>query len=181
MDTLIQNDWKVLRQELRRFIFSRVKDKAVAEDLTQDVFLKVHGSIDKLKNTEKLSAWIYQITRNTINDYFRKKSRNIVVEELDWESDSNDLNTCVASCLKDLVHTLPPKYKEAFQLAELEDISQLELAQRLGISYSGAKSRVQRARQILKQKMNELLVVKTDSYGNVIVCEDRNPFCCEDC
>jgi RNA polymerase sigma-70 factor (ECF subfamily) len=181
MEALIQNNWKTLQRELRGFILKRVKDKAIADDLVQDVFLKVHGSIDKLKNTEKLTAWIYQITRNTVNDHFRKKSKHIVVDEIDWKSDSNDLNECVASCLRDLVHTLPEKYKEAFQLAELEDLSQLELSQRLGISYSGAKSRVQRARTMLKQKMDELLVVKTDSYGNVIVCEDRNPFCCEGC
>jgi RNA polymerase sigma-70 factor (ECF subfamily) len=177
METLIQNDWKVLQRELRGFILKRVKDKDVANDLTQDVFLKVHASMEQLKDSEKLKSWIYQITRNTINDYFRKKSRTIEARELDWESDSNELNECVASCLKDLVHTLPDKYREALQLAELEELSQLQLAERLGISYSGAKSRVQRARQLLKQKMDEQLVVETDSYGNVIVCEDRNPCC----
>jgi RNA polymerase sigma-70 factor, ECF subfamily len=177
MEIVIQNDWKVLQKELRGFIFKRVKDRDVANDLTQDVFLKVHASIDRLKDSEKLKSWIYQITRNTINDYFRKKTRTIEAHELDWENDSNELNECVASCLKDLVHTLPDKYREALQLAELEELSQLELAERLGISYSGAKSRVQRARQLLKQKMDEQLVVETDSYGNVIVCEDRNPCC----
>jgi RNA polymerase sigma-70 factor (ECF subfamily) len=178
MEILVQNDWKVLRRELRSFILKRVHDKAVADDLTQDVFLKVHASIDRLKHAEKLTAWIYQITRNTINDYFRKKSRSIDPLDIDWESDSNNLNECVASCLKDLILTLPEKYREALQLAELDQVSQLQLAERLGISYSGAKSRVQRARLLLKQKMDEVLVVKTDTYGNVIVCEDKNPCCC---
>jgi len=178
MEILVQNDWKVLRRELRSFILKRVHDKAVADDLTQDVFLKVHASIDRLKHAEKLTAWIYQITRNTINDYFRKKSRSIDPLDIDWDSDSNNLNECVASCLKDLILTLPEKYREALQLAELDQVSQLQLAERLGISYSGAKSRVQRARLLLKQKMDEVLVVKTDTYGNVIVCEDKNPCCC---
>ena len=178
MEILVQNDWKVLRRELRSFILKRVHDKAVADDLTQDVFLKVHASIDRLKHAEKLTAWIYQITRNTINDYFRKKSRSIDPHDIDWDSDSNNLNECVASCLKDLILTLPEKYREALQLAELDQVSQLQLAERLGISYSGAKSRVQRARLLLKQKMDEVLVVKTDTYGNVIVCEDKNPCCC---
>jgi RNA polymerase sigma-70 factor (ECF subfamily) len=81
--------------------------------------------------------------------------------------------------LQQLVLTLPQKYREAFQLSELEDVSQTQLAQQLGISYSGAKSRVQRARQLLRSKMEELLIIKTDPYGNVLVCRDRNPCCCD--
>jgi RNA polymerase sigma-70 factor, ECF subfamily len=58
-------------------------------------------------------------------------------------------------------------------------VPQKELAVRLGISYSGVKSRVQRARQMLKEKMEALYHIKTDGYGNVLVCEDRVPCGCE--
>jgi RNA polymerase sigma-70 factor (ECF subfamily) len=83
----------------------------------------------------------------------------------------------VSGYLNELLPTLPDKYREALQLTEIENLSQLELAERLGISYSGAKSRVQRARQMLKEKMDEVLIVKTDAYGNAIVCKDRTPCC----
>lgn len=74
--------------------------------------------------------------------------------------------------------TLPDEYRIPLALTELENQSQYQVAQALNISYSGARSRVQRARKMLKQKLDELYYIKTDSYGNIIVCEDRDPCCC---
>jgi RNA polymerase sigma-70 factor, ECF subfamily len=168
----------LFQNELKSFVLKRVKDKALAEDIVHDVFLKVHSKISQLKDSEKMVSWIYQIARNTINDHFRKDQKlAVAIPEVEQESDTNALNECVAQCLKEMVTTLPDKYREAFELAELKNVSQTELAQQLNISYSGAKSRVQRARQMLRQKMEDQLIIETDSYGNVIVCEDRNPCC----
>lgn len=168
----------LFQNELKSFVLKRVKDKAVAEDIVHDVFLKVHSRIHQLKDSEKIMSWIYQITRNTITDHFRKDQKFVTeIPETEVESDRNELNECVAQCLRQMVTTLPDKYREAFELSELQNVSQTDLARKLNISYSGAKSRVQRARQMLRQKMEDLLVIETDSYGNVIVCEDRNPCC----
>ena len=178
MKTLTSNTWTNTRQELKNFIYRRVKDNEVAEDLVQDVYLKVHFKLGQLKDSDKITGWIYQITRNAITDHFRSKSKGIPVTELDWGTDKHALNECVSSCLTEMLDTLPDHYKEALKLAEMENLSQIELANRLNISYSGAKSRVQRARQMLKDKMDEQYLIKTDSYGNVIVCENRVPFNC---
>jgi len=178
MKTLTNNAWTNTRQELKNFVYRKVKDNEVAEDIVQDVFLKVHFKLGQLKDSDKITGWIYQITRNAITDHFRSKSKGIPMIELDWETDNQVLNECVSSCLTEMLDTLPGKYKEALQLAEMESLSQIELATRLNISYSGAKSRVQRARQMLKDKMDEQFLIKTDSYGNVIVCENRVPCNC---
>ncbi len=170
--------WSRTQKELKSFVYRRVKDKALAEDIVQDVLVKVHTRLGQLKDSEKLTGWIYQITRNAITDYFRAKSKTIELTDLDWESDRQVLNHCVASCLGDMLVTLPGKYREALELAEIENLSQTDLAGRLNISYSGAKSRVQRARQMLKEKMEEAYLIKTDTYGNVIVCENRVPCNC---
>ena len=77
-----------------------------------------------------------------------------------------------------MLTTLPAKYREALELIELENLSQLDLAKRLNISYSGAKSRVQRARQMLKEKMDESYNIQLDKYGNVLVCENKTPCSC---
>lgn len=179
METLNSMTLDKTRQELRSFIFRRVKDKAIAEDIVQDVFVKVHTRLGQLKDSEKLTGWIYQITRNTITDHFRAKSKSIELSDLDWESDRQVLNDCVSSCLGEMLITLPKKYREALELAEIENLSQTALAERLQISYSGAKSRVQRARQMLREKMDQAYLIKTDSYGNVIVCENRVPCNCQ--
>lgn len=170
--------WSFFQNELKGFVYKRVKDKALTEDIVQDVFLKVHAKLGQLKNTENASGWIYQITRNVIADHFRSKSKSIAHADIDWESDKQEFNHCVASCLSEMLVTLPSKYREALELTEMQNLSQIHLAERLNISYSAAKSRVQRARQMLKEKMDEQYLIKTDTYGNIIVCEDRVPCKC---
>ena len=170
--------WTKTQQELKSFVYRRVRDKALAEDIVQDVFFKVYTKLEQLKDSEKISGWIYQITRNTIADYYRSKSKTIFTQDLDWDSDHQMLNDCVSSCLQKMLLTLPEKYREALELTELKNFSQIQLFDKLNISYSGAKSRVQRARQMLKEKMDEAYRIKMDSYGNVIVCENRIPCNC---
>lgn len=172
--------WNQTQEKLKSFVFRYTRDRAVAEDIVQDVFLKVHSRLGQLKESEKLTGWIFQITRNTIADYFRSKSKTIHTYDIDWENENKSLNDCVVTCLQDMMATLPGKYRDALELAELKNVSQLELAKALNISYSGAKSRVQRARQMLKDKMEAAYLIKFDAYGNVIVCEDRAPCACSE-
>ena len=170
--------WNQTQEKLKSFVNRYTKDKAIADDIVQDVFLKVHSKLGQLKESEKLAGWIFQIARNTMTDYFRTKSKTISQSDIDWESEKKPLNDCVTGCLQDMLTTLPTKYKQALELTEFKNLSQLELAKELNISYSGAKSRVQRARQMLKEKMDTAYLIKFDSYGNVVVCEDRVPCNC---
>jgi RNA polymerase sigma-70 factor (ECF subfamily) len=182
MNTTLTITWDDLFEELVAFVFSKVKDKPLAEDIVQDVFIKVHTKSDQLKEADKISGWIYQITRNAIADHFRSNSKNIQPVDVNWEGDFNEFNDCVARCLGILITRLPDKYRIPLELTEVENLSQLEVAERLNITYSGARSRVQRARKLLKEKIDELYLIKTDSYGNVIVCENRDSCCCRrDC
>jgi RNA polymerase sigma-70 factor (ECF subfamily) len=166
-------DPSFFQNELLGYVTKRVKDKAAAEDIVHDVFLKVHAKSAQLKDDEKIFPWIYRIAANTITDYFRSKSRTVDRLDLDLENENRYLNHCVERCLTEQLAALPAKYREALVLSELQGLSQLELARRLNISYSGAKSRVQRARLMLRQTMERSYNVKFDSYGNVTRCEAR--------
>ena len=168
-----------IQTRLREFVKQKVRDDAAADDIVQDVFLKVHARAGQLKDPSRIASWIYQITRNTVADYYRNNARKIIPSDLDWESNAQDFNACVAFCLNELARTLPDKYREALELTELHSLSQLELASRLGISYSGAKSRVQRARSMLKEKLEALYHIRTDAYGNITECENKHPCGCD--
>lgn len=167
------------QNELLGYVTRKVKDRSIAEDIVHDVFLKVQAKSSQLKDNEKLIGWIFRITKNTIIDHFRFQSRIIRSEDIDWEDDKSFLNQCVERCLTEKLNDLPDKYREALELSEVQGISQLDLAKKLGISYSGAKSRVQRARQMLKDMMEREYHVKLDSYGNVVRCENRLPCGCQ--
>lgn len=136
METTQKTFWNRTQMELKGFVFRRVKDKALAEDIVQDVLVKVHMKIGQLRETEKLTSWIFQITRNAITDHFRSKSKSIQALDLDWDTNQRALNDCVGSCLSDMLTTLPDKYREALELTELQNLSQTDLAERLNISYS---------------------------------------------
>ncbi len=71
----IENIWMDLNGELYKFVYGRVNDEQVAKDILQEVFLKIQLNINQLKNTSKLTSWVYQITRNTILDYYRKPKK----------------------------------------------------------------------------------------------------------
>jgi len=178
MQEMASVSWNSLYGELVSFVYGQVKDKSTAEDIVQEVFIKVHTKGSQLKETEKISNWIYQITRNAVADHFRKVSRSIEAVNVDWESSYHEFNDCVAHCLRVLMATLPEKYSVPLELAEVHGLSQYEVAEKLNISYSGARSRVQRALKMLKDKLDELYYIKTDRYGNVLTCEDKVPCCC---
>ena len=170
-------NWNNVQSELKGFIYKRVKDKALTEDIVHDVFLKVQSKIHQVKESDKLFGWIYQITRNTITDHFRKNSKSINPKDIDWESSPPNFNDCVSNAIKELIPALPDKYRIPLEMTELQNMSQLEVAEKLGLNYTTAKARVQRARQMLRKKMEEILIVKTDGYGNVILCRDKGHCC----
>jgi RNA polymerase sigma-70 factor (ECF subfamily) len=175
--TSVALNWNNVQSELKGFVYKRVRDKALTEDIVHDVFLKVHAKIHQVKETDKLFGWIYQVTRNTITDHYRKTSRSINPKDIDWESSPPNYNDCVSNTIIELIPTLPEKYRIPLEMTELQNLSQLEVSQQLSLNYSSTKSRVQRARQMLKQKMEEVLIIKTDGYGNVILCKDRGACC----
>jgi len=176
MSTLPLN-WKTVEENLRGFVYKRVKNKALAEDIVHDVFVKVQDKIQHLRENEKILGWIYQITRNTIVDHYRTNAKEIQVRDLNWESTPPNFNDCVSGVIRNLIPTLPDKYRIPFEMTELQNVSQTEVEKKPKLTYTAAKTRVQRARRMLRGKLEELLIVKTDGYGNVIRCESRQNCC----
>jgi RNA polymerase sigma-70 factor, ECF subfamily len=175
--TEVALNWNSVQSELKGFVYKRVKDKALTEDIVHDVFLKVQAKIHQVKESDKIFGWIYQITRNTITDHFRKHSREINPKDIDWESSPPNFNDCVTSAISELIPSLPDKYRIPLEMTEFQDLSQLEVAEKLNLNYTTAKARVQRARQMLREKLDEVLIVKTDGFGNVVLCRDRGACC----
>ena len=171
MQPEIETIWSDYSPKLMRFILSRVSDHSAAEDILQDVFLKIQSRIKTLTDHTKLESWIYQITRNTIIDHYRTtKILDAVPEDLpvfEKTPEKIDCKTGYAS-IKAIIDTLPPKYAEALFMTEFEGLTQKELAQKLNLSQAGAKSRLQRARKMLKDKLQQCCRIEYDSHGTVV-------------
>jgi RNA polymerase sigma-70 factor, ECF subfamily len=163
-----QQIWMDFSEALKQLITRRVPNQADAEDILQEVFQKIHRSLDTLKADNKLQAWIYQITRNAIIDYYRQQKMVVELPEtLEEETAEPEANNIIA-CLKPMVESLPEKYRQALILTEFEGLFQKALAESLGISFSGAKSRVQRAREQVKEKLLECCHLEFDRMGQIV-------------
>lgn len=180
-----------LRRTLRAFVASKVRDSALADDLTQETLLRVETRLPTLRSRDRLEAWVFRIARNAIADHFRKTRDTEAFDEsthgslvagseetpgAEDEALAGDLREYVRS----VVDRLPPAYREAIRSIELEGLSQVELARRLGLSVSAAKSRVQRGRALLRKEMERCCRWETDRYGKVLAVEPRGPCSCRD-
>lgn len=169
MNVSTEKIWNDFHARLFGFILKRVHDPDTANDVLQDVFVKIHTKIDTIREEDKLTSWIYQITRNSILDYFKKKKADAPLSaDLAQENEPNSLNETVSRCLTSMLTELSPEYRDALQQTELGTLSQKEYAEKEGISYSGAKSRVQRARNELSQLIQSCCKASFDKYGNVV-------------
>ncbi len=176
MKNEINTIWIDLNEELYKFILVKIKDEQISKDIHQEVFLKMHAKIHQLKHTSKLTSWTYQITRNTIFDYFRKvNSKYKPIDNLDIpeiESESFHYSN-LTNCINQKIEQLSTQHKEAIILTSFKNYSQKELAEHLKISYSGTKSRVQKAREILKETILDCPNVESDSSGKLLDFENN--------
>ncbi len=171
--------WHEYHQKLAAFIRSKVAEE-VADDLLQEVFIKIHSRLDSLKENAKLESWLYQITRNTIIDHYRSKRTG---EELPgWieqpQSEEEEvIRMELSACLEPMVKELPDKYRNAVQMSEIENKTQQEVADQEGLSLSGAKSRVQRGRTLLKTMLHDCCQFEINKNNQVVSYEQRDQDC----
>jgi RNA polymerase sigma-70 factor (ECF subfamily) len=178
--------WRTLSDRLRQFIRAHVRSTADAEDVLQSAFLRIHENVNRLRHSDRLESWVFQIARSAIADHFRKSNPNPLSSEVATspteDEASNNLNGEVAGCLNKLIEQLPDNLQRAVQLYEQEGISQQEIAERESISLSGAKSRVQRGRKLLRELLENCCRLKFDRRGNVLEWQRTVQTCdCNSC
>lgn len=181
MTTEIATIWTDFHKELKSFIQNKTRNSADTDDILQDVFIKIIRNFDKVAQSKNLRHYLYGIVRNAINDYFRNKKPILDTDNIKedfTDEETQTLNATVAECcIKPFIKKLPEHYREALLITEFQDISQKELAEKLGISYSGAKSRVQRGKEKLKEFILNCCAYESDNYGNLTGGEEKNCSC----
>jgi RNA polymerase sigma-70 factor (ECF subfamily) len=154
--------------------------------------LRIHRHSGDLADTERITGWVYRIATNSIADHYRKPARRELpagqstdVPESEGAStvtgwtnpEAAELRAELADCLAPLIARLPETYREALEVTEFEGISQTQAAAQLGLSVSGMKTRVQRARQHLKNLLLDCCHVEFDARGGVIDYRSKRGSC----
>ncbi|WP_411826942.1 sigma-70 family RNA polymerase sigma factor [Luteolibacter sp. AS25] len=178
-----------LRNSILRFVQSRVRDCHLAEDLTQEILIRGFAKVSGLRNKERLESWLFQIARNVIADYFRSSRSTQAYHEHLPDVEDNlcgyvpeeeaVLRETLSSFIRGVVESLPAIYRNALCYTDYEGHTQAQLADREGLSLSGAKSRVQRARQEIRAEVARCCHIETDRYGKIFGVEAKQST--EDC
>lgn len=171
MDNNFENIWNKYRHQLLNFVKKRIDDINLAEDIVQDVFLKAKLKIHTLNDSGKIRSWLFQITRNCITDYYRNKKPQINLDDklkIENEAQENDVYNRLQLNVLGMLQKLPPKYKQALFLADYKGLTHKEVSQIIGISYTGAKTRIQRGRKMMREIYLDCCHFEYDSYGNII-------------
>lgn len=164
--------WEDHKQMLRNYIFKRVKDADLTDEILQEVLLKVYGFCMRTSGVKNIRSWLFQIAHNCIVDNYRKQSKYVDVEvPEEIQEDENLAFKDAVEYLLPLINFLPPEYAVPLKLSDIDGIKQAEIARKLNLSLSATKSRIQRARTLLKEEFITCCHLETDAGGNLISFE----------
>jgi RNA polymerase sigma-70 factor, ECF subfamily len=172
-----------LEQKLRPFVARRVPPAEV-DDVLQDVFVRVQRGLVTLRDEERLVPWLYQVARSAVQESRRQRARHPLAggeyeEPVAAEPESSVASEAgLAAFAAGAITRLPPPYRQALTLTELQGMTQLAAAKLVGISPSGMKSRVQRGREKLREIVEACCSIALDGRGAVIACEPREKATC---
>jgi len=170
--------WREFSAPLRSFLRARTASPADAEDLLQEVFVRIQTRLPTLRDTSKLQGWVYRIARHVVIDHYRSRRDHV---PMDFELESEDLDgeqlVDLRPSLRRFVAELPAAYREPLVRHEFQGEPIREVAAGLGISLTAAKSRVQRARHLLRAMLDRCCRFEFDRRGRVVAATPRTAEC----
>lgn len=172
-ETDLDASWIDTIDRLQAFVAARVDDRELAADITQDVIVRSIAS-GALEHVDNPAAWLYRSARNAVIDHYRtRRSHDSLTDPDVWPDPDgsgdvpNDATRELSKCLEPLLDQLAPSARDALVRVDVDGQTQQGAALDVGISLSGMKSRVQRARRDLKQLLERCCTVELDSVGGI--------------
>jgi len=168
--------------KLFSFVNSRIQNKEDTEDIVSEIFIKIYKHIDTLDSNEKLTSWIFTITRNSIIDFYRKTNKyknNIEYQEELYFTQQEQQSTIreLSNCIEPIINSLTKKYKEPLYLFQINGLKQKEIAKKLNISQSNIKNTIFRGKKQIKEKLYQCCSYEYDSVGNIIEFKEKGNRC----
>jgi len=180
--------WTAFADPLRAFVRKRLPSDVDVEDVMQDVFLRIVRNADSLSTVKHLEAWVFQVARSALADALRSHARRrarvspLEVDDLPDPTTDEALAAIaeLSPCVTPVVARLREPYRTALVLTAMEGLTQKDAAARQGISLSGMKSRVQRARDQVRDLMLQCCAMQFDAHGSLADFDVRDATVCGD-
>jgi RNA polymerase sigma-70 factor, ECF subfamily len=171
--------WREFSAPLRKFLRARTHTESDADDLLQDVFVRIHKRLPDLREPAKLQGWVYRIARNAVIDHYRTRKGHL---PLDFELESADPSgrdaVDLTPTLRRFIAALPESYREPLLRHEFQGEPLQDVATALGLSLTATKSRVRRARLMLREMLDQCCRFEFDQRGRVIEATPRGQCDC---
>ena len=178
--------FREFHKHLSLYVAKRLRQSDDAQDVLQEVYLRVVRNNETLAQTKKPLAWLYTITRSVLIDHYRKSARaqqnaKTPSIELEMLNEEIEYSPEFEKCLSPLIANLSPKYRDAIVFSQRDEGTQSDFARQQKINLSAAKSRIQRGRKLLKQAVLGCCQVEFDSNNRVMSLQpgdDCSGKCC---
>jgi RNA polymerase sigma-70 factor (ECF subfamily) len=165
--------WREMLPQLRTFVRRRIANPDRADDLVAEILLRIHQNMGSLDDQERLPNWVFRIARNAIIDEYRRagRSREQLTATLHDEpaqvpiDDEPGAVRELSACLRPMLNGLPAEQRDALEMIDLDGMTQVDAAERAGVSLSGMKSRVQRGRRRLAELLGQCCALTLDGRG----------------
>lgn len=154
------------------YALSKVREREQAEDIVQEVMYRFSKIYQNNTQVEHVRGWLYQTTRHVIADYFRSLSPSSeLTEQMGVTPDEGGELELEDELITQMIKLLPEDYGQPLLWSDIDNVSQKEIADKLGLKLSAAKMRVQRARKMLHEMFLECCEIVYDKNGNFVRCD----------
>ena len=149
----MENVYMAYKSPVFKLAYRFTGDYYLAEDLLQDIFIKIFTSIKKLRSPDAFNSWLYRIAANTCMSFARKKkkTREVSLKEIEDTGHSEDGENLVRQQIEKAMEILPPKQKIVFQLHDVQGFTSAEIAKIMKSSEGTAKSQLFKARMKIRK------------------------------
>lgn len=174
--------WNEFENSLRSFVRTKIQNQEDVEDILQDVLIKVIKNLSSLKAETSVKSWLYQITRNTIIDFYRKNGTSQSVEFIEdghtkIDDESEDIKDRISKCIRPFIEGLDEPDRILLTEIEIKGQSQKDYALSNDIKYSTLKSQVKRSREKLRTSLEKCCKFSYDHQGNLLDSNTKSGGC----
>lgn len=175
----IEDIWPEYQSRLRAFLRARVANPEDAEDLLQEISIKVFTGLPDLQDSARLQPWLFQTAQRTIIDHYRKTGRRAPPhpDDLWYAKDDPEIRQELEACVAPFIQSLPPETAEALTAIDLQGMSQRDYAEASGLPYSTLKSRVQKGRAELRKAFEDCCHFSLDARGSIAEYRPKSDDC----
>lgn len=166
--------WIEYKSGLKYYILKKIKNEDLADELSHEVLMKIYKSCCSGNEINNIRSWMYQIAHNTVIDHLKKENKFTEGVTERFESDINNIYEDAEKFVEPLIKLLPDKYALPLLMSDIEGINQIEVSRKMNLSLTATKSRIQRARKLLKEKIIECSNLEINAKGKPVSIEIKS-------